>query len=118
MKKIFASALFFLFCTTMLFASKIDGSWAASVETDNGTFEFTLTYKVDGKKLSGSISSDMGELDFTNGKVDGDTFEYKLELDGYTITHKGKVLNNKEIKINSSGDYGENEYVIKKIVKQ
>jgi hypothetical protein len=117
MKKIFASVFLMLFCTTLLFASKIDGSWAASVDTDNGTFKFTLTYKVDGEKLSGTISSDMGELEFTDGKVDGDTFEYKFEIDGYSITHKGKLLNKKEINIKSSGDYGENEYVIKKIVK-
>ena len=117
MKKIFASAFLLLFCTTILLASKIDGSWAASVDTDNGTFEFTLTYKVYGEKISGTISSEMGELEFADGKVDGDSFEYKFEIEGYSITHKGKVLNDKEIKINSSGDYGDNEYVIKKIVK-
>ena len=117
MKKIFTSAFLMLFCTSILFASKIDGSWAASVDTNNGTFEFTLTYKVDGEKLSGIISSDMDELEFAGGKIDGDTFEYKFEIDGYSITHKGKVLNEKEINIKSSGDYGENEYVIKKIIK-
>lgn len=117
MKKIFASAFLLLFCTTILFASKIDGSWAASVDTDNGTFEFTLTYKVDGEKISGTLSSEMGDLDFTDGKVTGDSFEYKFEIEGYSIMHKGKVLNDKEIKINSSGDYGDSEYVIKKIIK-
>lgn len=71
--------------------------------------------KVDGKKLSGTIVSDMGELEFTNGEITGDTFEYKFEIEGYSIMHKGKILNEKEIKINSSGDYGDNEFVIKKI---
>ncbi|NQU54898.1 MAG: hypothetical protein HQ522_20445 [Bacteroidetes bacterium] len=117
MKKILGSTFMLLFCTTMLFASKIDGKWAASVDTDNGTFEFTLTYKVDGEKLSGTMVSEMGELEFADGKVNGDTFEYKFEIEGYSITHKGKVLNDNEIQIKSSGDYGENEYVIKKIVK-
>ena len=117
MKKIFVSAFMLLFCTTMLFASKIDGTWAASIDTDNGIFEFTLQYKVDGEKLSGTLSSDMGELDFTDGKVSGDTFEYKFEIEGYSITHKGKVLNDKEIKINSSGDYGDSEFTIKKVEK-
>lgn len=115
MKKIFVSAFLMLFCSTILFATKIDGKWAASIDTDNGTFEFTLTYKVDGEKLSGILSSDMGELEFTDGKIAGDTFEYKFEIEGYSITHKGKVLNDKEIKISSSGDYGENEFTIKKI---
>jgi len=117
MKKIVVSIFMVLFCTTMLFASKIDGKWAASVDTDNGTFDFTLTYKVDGDKLSGTISTEMGDLEFTDGKVNGDTFEYKFDIEGYSITHKGKILNDNEIKILSSGDYGENEYVIKKIIK-
>lgn len=117
MKKIFASTFLLLFCASILFASKIDGSWAASVDTDNGTFELTLTYKVDGEKISGTIISDMGELEFEDGKVDGDTFEYKFEINGYSIIHKGKLLNDKEINITSSGDYGENEFLIKKIDK-
>ena len=118
MKKIFVSTIMLLLCTTMVFASKIDGKWAASVDTDNGTLDFTLTYKVDGEKLSGIIASDMGELEFTDGKVSGDTFEYKFYIEGYSITHKGTVLNEKEIKINSSGDYGESEFTIKKVVKE
>lgn len=117
MKKIFTSAILLLFCSSILLASKIDGSWAASVDSDNGTFEFTLIYKVEGNKLSGTLSSEMGDLDFTDGKVEGDTFEYNFEIQGYSIKHKGKVLNDKEIKISSSGDYGENEYIIKKIIK-
>jgi hypothetical protein len=117
MKKIVVSVMMLLFCTTMLFASKIDGKWAASVDTDNGTFEFTLTYKVDGEKLSGVLASEMGELEFTDGKVNGEMFEYKFEIEGYSITHKGKLLNDNEIQIKSSGDYGENEMIIKRVVK-
>lgn len=117
MKKFFFSTAMILFCSTLLFASKIDGKWAASVDTDNGTFEFTLTYKVEGDTISGTLASKMGELEFTDGKASGDTFEYKFDIEGYSITHKGKVLNDNEIKINSSGDYGENEIVIKRIVQ-
>jgi len=118
MKKIFVSTLMLLVCTTIVFASKIDGKWAASVDTDSGVFDFTLTYKVDGEKLSGIIASDMGELEFTDGKISGDTFEYKFYIEGYSITHKGTVLNEKEIKIKSSGDYGENEFTIKKMKEE
>ena len=115
MKKIFAITLTLLLCSSLAFASKIEGKWAASIDTDNGTFEFTLDYKVDGEKLSGTISSDMGSLDFTDGKIEGETFEYKLDIDGYVIKHKGKILNEKEIEISSSGDYGERDFVIKKV---
>ena len=36
--------------------------------------------KVDGEKLSGTISSEMGEVVFTDGKIEGETFEYKLDI--------------------------------------
>ena len=117
MKTIFISVILVLFSSTILFASDIEGKWAGNIETDNGTFEFTLTYKVDDKKLSGTFASDMLEIKFTDGKIKGNTFEYKFEIEGYSIIHKGKVINDNEIKINSSGDFGDHEYIIKKIVE-
>lgn len=115
MKKILVSTFLMLFCSTFLFASGIEGKWSASIETDNGDFSFTITYNVDGENLSGIISSDMGDVTFKDGKIEGDTFKYEFYLDSYTISHEGKVLNDKEIKIKSSGDYGDSEFTIKKI---
>lgn len=118
MKKIFVSTFLLLFCSTFLFASGIEGKWSATIESDNGDFSFTITYKVDGEKLSGILSSDMGEVTIDDGKIDGDTFKYKFYIDSYTINHEGKVLNDKEIQIKSSGDYGESEFTITKIEQE
>lgn len=118
MKKIFVSAFLMLLCSTLLFASKIDGTWSATIETDNGPFSFTITYKVDGEKLSGVLSSDMGEVTFDDGKITGETFKYKFYIDSYTLYHEGTVINEKEIKIKSTGDYGESEFTIKKVEKE
>ena len=114
MKKAFISTIMLLLCSTLVFASKVDGKWGTTIDTDNGPFSFTVVYKVDGEKLSGSFSSDMGDLDFTGGKISGDEFEYSFDIDGYIIKHKGKLVEG-EIKIKSSGDYGESEFTMKKV---
>lgn len=70
---------------------KLDGKWKASIESPNGNVEFTIDYKVEGKKLSGTISSAQGELKFTDGAISGKNFEYTLELNGTKHTHKGTL---------------------------
>lgn len=107
-----------LFCTTILFASKIDGKWSTTIETDGGSYSFTITYKVDGDKISGVLSSEMGEVIFEEGKVTGDTFTYKFFIDSNELTHEGTVLNDKEIKIKSKGNYGEREFILKKVEEE
>lgn len=69
--------------------SKLDGKWKAPTESPNGNVEFTIDYKVEGKKLSGTISSAQGELKFTDGLISGKNFEYTLELNGTKHAHKG-----------------------------
>lgn len=74
-----------------LLKSKLDGKWKASIETPNGNIEFTITYKVEGKKLSGVITSAQGELEFADGTISGNEFEYTLDLNGTKNTHKGTL---------------------------
>ena len=116
MKKAFIATILLVLCSTLVFASQVNGKWAATIETDNGPFSFTVTYKVDGEKLSGDFTSDMGDLDFTGGKISGNDFEYSFDIDGYTIKHTGKLVEG-EIKIKSTGDYGDSEFTMKKVPK-
>ena len=44
MKKAFISTILMLLCSTLVFASKVDGKWAATVDTDIGPFSFTVVY--------------------------------------------------------------------------
>jgi hypothetical protein len=83
--------------------SDISGTWKASTETPNGTFETTFTFKVDGTKLSGTTSNQMlGELPFTDGKIDGDTITFLVSANfngnDVKMSYKGKVAG-EEIKL-------------------
>ena len=62
------------FCSTLLFASKVEGKWKATIETDNGPFTFYAEYTVKGDKITGTLSSDMGSVEIANGKIDGDEY--------------------------------------------
>ena len=116
MKKVYVSSIMLLLCSTLVMASKIDGKWKASVESPNyGPLEFTIEYKVAGESISGTLVSDYGELPFSGGKVSGNEFEYKLDVMGNIIEHKGKLINDNEIKIKSNSVQGESEFTITRI---
>ena len=104
-----------LLCSTLVMASKIDGKWKASIESEYGAMEFTLEYEVDGETLSGTLGSEMGELPISGGKVSGNEFEYKLDVMGTIIEHKGKLVNDNEITITSISAEGESEFTITRI---
>jgi hypothetical protein len=71
---------------------KIDGKWIGKVSGPQGEFELTFTFKVDGDTLTGENSSTMGEIDLTNGNVNGNDFSFDVELQGMKIIHKCKYL--------------------------
>jgi hypothetical protein len=87
--------LFLAVLALALSAADVAGTWKASMETPNGNFETTFTFKVDGTTLTGKVASQRGESDISNGKVDGDniSFSVKREFNGqeFTMNYKGKV---------------------------
>jgi hypothetical protein len=105
-------------CTTLIFASKIDGKWKGSVDTDSGIFEFTMTFTTEEDTTTGVFSSEWGDFNLTNIKFSGDEFEYTFEVEGYEIVQKGELINDDEIKITYSDDYGENEITIKRVKEE
>lgn len=96
---------------TVALAAGLDGQWLGTVETPNGPLELTYTFKVEGANLTGSIASQMGELPISNGKVDGDSFSFDLELQETVIEHEG-LLSGDSIKLKSIGPWGENEMTL------
>ena len=116
MKKVFFLSIF-MFATLFLFASKIDGKWKATIETDNGPLTFYAEYVVKDGKITGTLSSDMGEVEIETGKVEGEAFEYEFYIDYNKISHKGKLVDGK-LKVKSSGDYGDGEFEMTRVAKE
>ncbi|NQU86597.1 MAG: hypothetical protein HQ541_12625 [Mariniphaga sp.] len=70
--------------------------------------ELVFTFKVDGEKLTGSVSTQMGDMEITDGKVNGNEFSFNVDAGmGTLINHKCK-LEGEVIKMNyTMGDAGE-----------
>jgi hypothetical protein len=71
----------------------LNGSWALSFNTPNGTIDATATFKQEGEALSGTLSSQQGEVPF-KGSVKGSTFTVGFEVQTsngpLTITMQGE----------------------------
>jgi hypothetical protein len=79
-------------------AADIAGTWKASIETPNGTMENTFVFKVDGAKLTGTVTGQMGESPISEGKIDGDNISFavvrQFNDQEFKLTYTGKVTGN------------------------
>ena len=83
---------------TAVLAADLAGSWVVKMPGRDGqTMEQTYTFKVDGNKLTGTVSSPRGEREIKDGSVEGATFTFSVERPGRdggpatTVQYKGKL---------------------------
>jgi hypothetical protein len=97
MKNLLTATLLLVSLTAL--SQKIDGKWKGTRVTDNGTFEVNYTYKVEGKVLTGTWKTQFGEAKLENGKVDGKKISYTISVNDRTLNYTGEIMNKNEIKI-------------------
>jgi hypothetical protein len=97
--------LFFAIFAFTASAAEVAGKWKAAIETPNGNFETTFVFKVDGDKLTGTVSGPGGDQPIADGKVDGDTVTFAVtgNYNGneFKLNYKGKVAGD-ELKLTLS----------------
>jgi hypothetical protein len=75
-------------------AADVAGTWALTIESPNGPLDVTLTLKQDGDKLTGIVSSQMGEAPIT-GTVKDSAVEFTMNFDAngaaMVLLYKGKI---------------------------
>ena len=79
-----------------VFAGDITGKWTAQVPGREGALrETTFNFKVDGDKLTGTVSGRQNDNPISDGKVKGDeiSFTVKMSFGGndVVLNYKGKV---------------------------
>lgn len=87
----FAGTLLLLALTVAAFAADPSGKWKTSFEGQSGPVELLYTFKVDGDKLTGTVASSMGEMEISEGKLEGDTITFAVVRDEFKIVHKGTI---------------------------
>ena len=90
---------------TGLFAADVTGKWTGETQGRDGqTRTMTFDLKADGEKLTGTVSSPMGERPIVDGKVTGDdvSFAVEVEFNGEKrkIMYNGKIAGD-ELKLKS-----------------
>ena len=108
MKKrtVLLSVCFLFAAVSLAWAADVNGKWTAQVPGRNGqTREQTFTFKVEGDKLTGTVSGMQGDTPISDGKISGDeiSFTVKVSFNGNDVTllYKGKVAGD-EIKMTRS----------------
>jgi hypothetical protein len=96
-----ATALLVL-CAIAVFAADFNGKWVGQVVMGQGRpTEQTFLFKVKDGKVAGTVTTPMGEMQISEGKVSGDeiSFVTTMEVRGnqMKMAYKGKISGN-EIK--------------------
>ncbi len=58
----------------------IDGTWKVTMNTPMGAQNVTMTLTSDGGTLGGTFASPQGNIEISEGTVDGDTAAWKMEM--------------------------------------
>jgi hypothetical protein len=62
-------------------ADNISGTWKGTADTPVGKVQRTFNFKVDGTKLTGESTSDvLGNSTIQDGKIDGDTITFTIDV--------------------------------------
>ena len=107
----FSLVVLFLLAAAVTFAADVNGKWVAQVPGRGGqTRDVTFNFKADGSQLTGTITTPRGDMEISDGKIEGDdiSFATGVEFNGnqFKLLYKGKV-SGEEIKFTRQREGGE-----------
>jgi hypothetical protein len=99
--------------------TSIAGDWDVTIQSPQGANTVHVTFKQDGSKISGVFKSQMGELPFQDGTLEGDDlkFGFAIPLQGQSldITMTGKVDGASITGKAQFGGFGEGDWTAKRV---
>lgn len=102
MKKLLCTFVVLLFGLSVAVSAKaadITGNWTASMASPDGeSRQMAFTFKQDGGTVTGSIQVQGNPVEISNGKIDGNDFQFDISMNGMTIHHLCTV-NGEEIRM-------------------
>ena len=116
---------FFHFCLAIFLAigianaQSINGKWKGEMQGPNGAFDLTFNFHVTGDSLTGSVDSQMGETQISNGKYNDTTFTFDVSFNEMTIHHECTVTSDSTISMKAEGMQGQPmELILKRVAEQ
>lgn len=100
----------------------VSGTWKAEFETRRGPQKYTFNFKQEGTTVAGKANVEMTdqkrEVEFKEGKIDGDTLTFvemlKVQENEIKITYTGKVSGSDIRFTRSVGEFGSSEATAKR----
>jgi len=92
MSRLFYFGLVSFLAISIGFAQGINGKWKGQMESPNGSMDLTFNFLVSGDSLTGTVESQMGEIPISNGKINGKTFSFDVNVGEMTINHECTVM--------------------------
>ncbi len=97
-------------------AQGISGKWKGEMQGPNGSMGLTFDFKVSGDSLAGSVEGGMGTIPITNGKINGKTFSFDVNVNDMTIVHQCTVMGDSiSMKINGFQGGQPMEVILKRV---
>ena len=94
-------------------AANAAGTWEMVVDLGGQGGNPTFVFEQDGETLSGTYRGALGEAEVT-GSVKGEEIEFSFEMQGMTVTYKGKVSGESMEGSCEYGDFGSGTFTGKK----
>jgi hypothetical protein len=117
-RKVLVAVLFLALGSLAAVAADFNGKWTAEVQGRNGTQTLTFDFHVTGAALTGKVTTPRGDMDITNGKVDGDniSFDQTMNMNGnaMTMSYTGKADGDTIKFSRKAGDRPATEFVAKR----
>lgn len=116
--KLSVSLFIIAFCTICALAADASGKWTTTISTQIGELAYTYDFKVEGNKLTGKAKSQFGEIEITEGKINGAEIAFveniSFEGNAIRIEYKGTVAGD-EIKFTRKvGEFAVEDFVAKR----
>ncbi len=113
------AASFVLLALPVRAQTNIAGDWDVTIQSPQGANTVHVTFKQDGSKISGVFKSQMGELPFQDGTLEGDDlkFGFAIPIQGQSldITMTGKVDGASITGKAQFGGFGEGDWTAKRV---
>jgi hypothetical protein len=121
-RKLGLAAMLLALAPMAALAADFNGKWNGQVQGRNGMQTVVFDLHVDGATVTGKVTTPRGDIDISNGKVDGDniSFDTTMSMNGnsFTLSYKGVADGADSIKFTRTfgggGDRPPQEFVAKR----
>jgi hypothetical protein len=100
--------------TVTALAADVSGKWSGQVPSRGEAMAATFTFKIDGDKLTGTMTGPQGAVSLQEGKVSGDQISFTTTGGNAKILFQGTVAGN-EMKMTRTREGGQaREFTLKR----